>query len=164
MLAQRVGVADAVDADDEAEAAGPAGLDAGERVLEDRGLGRLDAERPGAGEEGVRRGLALQVLALGDDAVDPRLEEVLDSGRGEHVAAVGAGGDDGAAQSRVARRLEVADRSLVGFDAVLSDHLQDELVLAVAEPADGLGARAGRRGRPRAARSPARRGTTRTPS
>ena len=67
VLAQRVGLPDAVDADDAAEAAGAPGLDAGERVLEDgRGVGR-DAEGLGGGEERVRRRLALQVLALRDD-------------------------------------------------------------------------------------------------
>ena len=70
VLAQRVGLADAIDADDEAEVAGPPGLDAGQRVLEHGRLPRLDAERPRAGEERVRRRLALQMLALGDDAVD----------------------------------------------------------------------------------------------
>ncbi len=40
MLAERVGLADPVDADDEAEAARMAGGDARERVLEDRSLRR----------------------------------------------------------------------------------------------------------------------------
>src|SRR5205085_4553734 len=76
--AQRIGLTDAVDADDEAEAPGVPGLHSGERVLEDRGLGRLHPERAGARQIGVRRRLALQVLALGHDAVDPFLEVALD--------------------------------------------------------------------------------------
>jgi len=55
----------------------PPRLHAGQRVLEDGRLGRLGAEHPRAGEEGVGRRLAGEVLALGDDAVDARLEEVV---------------------------------------------------------------------------------------
>ena len=48
VLVQRSGVADAVDPDDTAKVTRPAGLDAGERVLEHRRLCRLGAERRGA--------------------------------------------------------------------------------------------------------------------
>ena len=95
----------------------------------------------GPGQERVRRGLALQVLlASATCAVDARLEQVLDAGGDQHVAAVGARGDDRAAQARVAGGLDVADRALVGLDARARwISLQHELVLAVAEPADRLG-------------------------
>ena len=72
MLGERLGLIDAVDTDDEAEVARGAGLDAGQRVLVDGAGGWLEAERLGAGEEGVRRGLAGEVVAAGDDAVDDR--------------------------------------------------------------------------------------------
>ena len=62
----------------------------------------LDAERPRAGEERVRRRLAVQVLSARDDPVDARLEEVVDPRRFEHLARVRARGDDGAAEARVA--------------------------------------------------------------
>ena len=111
VLAQGVGLADAVDADDVAEVPGAAGLHAGQRVLEHRRLARLDAERLGAGQERVGRRLALEVLLVGDLAVDPRLEQVLDPGGLQHVLAVRAGGDDGAPQPGVAGRLDVAHRA-----------------------------------------------------
>ena len=117
---------------------GAAGLDPGDGVLEDAGGGGLDPERFRPGQVGVRRGLPFQVLLVGDDAVDPRLEEVGDPGRLEHVLAVGAGGDDGAPQAGGAGGLDEGDRALVGLDPVLVDQLEDQLVLAVAEPADGF--------------------------
>ena len=43
-LAQRVGLAYPVDADDVAEVAGMAGLHSGERVFEHRGRGRFDLQ------------------------------------------------------------------------------------------------------------------------
>ena len=63
VLAQRVGLSDAVDADDEAEPARAPRGDSGECVLEDGRLLRVDAERTRGEEERVRRGLSLQVLA-----------------------------------------------------------------------------------------------------
>src|SRR5437588_4328305 len=70
MSVQSVGLAGAVDAHHEAEAAGAAGLDAGERVLVDSGLFGLYVQEARGHEVGVGCGLARQVLALGDDAVD----------------------------------------------------------------------------------------------
>ena len=71
MLAKRVGLADPVDADHEAEAAGVSCADARERVLEDRRLRRLHPEPLRGDEIRVRSRLPAQMLPLGDDAVDP---------------------------------------------------------------------------------------------
>jgi hypothetical protein len=99
----------AIDPDNPAEVSRPPGLDAGQRVLEHRRLRRLGAERPGAGQKGVRRRLAGQALALGHHPVDARLEQMLDAGGGQHVLAVGAGGHHRGAQPLIARLLDEAD-------------------------------------------------------
>src|SRR5213078_1347229 len=128
---QLLRLAHAIDADDAAERTAAAGLDAGERVLEHRGLRRRRPELLRRREIHVRLRLAGQMLALGDDAVDAELEEVGDPGRLEHLAAVGARGDDGAAEARLARCLHEADRDLEAPDAVPRDQVEDELVLPV---------------------------------
>ena len=65
--AQRVGLADPVDADDEAEAAGAPGLPRRRaRPRTPPPAPGSHAERPRAGEERVGRRLAVEVLALGD--------------------------------------------------------------------------------------------------
>src|SRR5258708_33219865 len=111
MTAKSRRLADPIDADDEAEAPGPARLDTCERVLEyGRGRGQ-HAERTRAREERVRRRLPTQVIALGDDAVDDLLEQLFDPGGREDVAAVGAGRDHSAAQPRRSSCVHVADRA-----------------------------------------------------
>src|SRR5690606_41145046 len=65
-------------ADDIAEAAGAAGVHAGEGVLEHGGAGRLDAQFAGGGEEGVGARLAGQAAFGGDHTVDPDVEQLLD--------------------------------------------------------------------------------------
>ncbi len=62
---------DPVDAYDEPETSGPARLDPGDRVFEYRRARRHHAERAGTGQKGVRRRLTRQVLAFGDNTVDP---------------------------------------------------------------------------------------------
>ena len=119
-----------------------------------------DAERPRAGQERVRRGLALQVVALGDDAVDALLEQILDPRRDQHLAAVAARRDDRAAQTGLPRRAHVAHRALVGLDALLADHAQHDLVLAVARARGRSPRRPDRSPRPPAGRCRARRGTS----
>src|ERR1700761_8477881 len=56
VLLERRGMIDAIDADDEAEAAVVAGLDPGGGVLVHDRVGRLDAQRLGAGPGRVRGG------------------------------------------------------------------------------------------------------------
>src|SRR5262249_16140179 len=53
--------------DHEAEASGAPGRDASQRVLEDGGGSRLDAQRLGPGQEGVGRRLPAQVVLAGHD-------------------------------------------------------------------------------------------------
>ena len=137
------------------------GLDAGERVLEHRRL--LRARRPSA------RAPARYVSGAGFPFRCSR-SATTPSIRASKSCSIPAATstsrqlvlEETTARRRpgVARRLEVAHRARIGLDAVLADHLQDELVLSVAEAVDGLRGRAGRPPRPRAARSPARRGTS----
>src|SRR5215211_7402993 len=103
----------------------PPGGHAGEGVLKDRGLFGRHAERPGSDHH----------------PVDAGLKEPLDAGGDQYVAGVGARRDHGMAQAHCACRLKVAHRADVGFNAPLANHPQDKLVLAVAQPRDGLGAR-----------------------
>ena len=84
-------------------------------------------------------GLPCRCSRSRDHAVDPGLEQVVDARRDQDVAAVGAGRHDGAAQARVPDGLDVADRALVRLDSLGADHLQQELVLAVAQAVDGRG-------------------------
>ena len=59
------------------------------------------AQRPRAGQEGVRLRLAAQPVARGDHAVDPGVDQVGEPGGGDHLLAVGRGGDDGGRQAGV---------------------------------------------------------------
>jgi hypothetical protein len=83
--AQSVGLSDAVDPDHAGEATGPPRHHPGQRVLEHRGPVRRDAERTRPGQEGVRSGLALQMVALGADAVDA-IREAQDRRRADLAA------------------------------------------------------------------------------
>src|SRR5206468_7756921 len=124
VLTQRVGLPDSIDAYDAAEAPGPPGLDSRQGVLEHGTISGLDAELAGAGEERVGRRLSLQVLAVGDHAVDDRLEQVGDAGRPEDLLRVRAGRDDGPAQASVPSCLDIANGSLVDLDAVAAEQLE----------------------------------------
>ena len=103
---ERVGLADPVDADDVAEVAGAARLDAGQGVLEHRRLRGLDAELLGGRQERVRRRLALAGARARRRAPSTRgLEAVGDAG--------GRRGPRGCSRSRRRRRSQagVARRS-----------------------------------------------------
>src|SRR4051812_4218374 len=76
VLAQGVRLPEPVDADDEAEPARAARLDAGQRVLEHDGVLLGDVQVRGGGQERVGRRLARQLPLLGDDAVDPVVDQV----------------------------------------------------------------------------------------
>jgi hypothetical protein len=78
----------------------------------------------------------VQVVALGNDAVDPRLEQIRDPGSLQYRARVGARRHHSAAEARVAGGAHVADRAFVRLDAVSLDERQHDLVLPVAERAD----------------------------
>src|SRR4029450_11920637 len=127
----------------EGDASGAPAFSPGEGILEDRSLRGRHTECPRAGKESIRRRLASEPLALGHHTVDAGLEEPLYSGGDQNVAGVCARRDYGTSQARVACCLEVPHRSLVDLYAPLADHLQDKLVLAVAQPADGIGTRRG---------------------
>ena len=129
--------------DDEPERPRPSGGYAGERVLEYRRFGRLHAERSRRGQERVRRRLATRCSARPRSRRSaPRTG--LDAGRGQDVAAVRTRRDDRAAQSGVASSAHIADRALVRLTPVVRIS-EDELVLAIAQPADRLRLRLGRR-------------------
>src|ERR1022692_3195091 len=59
----------------------------------------------------------------------------------EHLGSVGTGGHHGAAQSCLLDGAEVAHRAIEYLDAVGLDALEQKLILAVAEAADGPGIR-----------------------
>ena len=160
---QRVGLADAVDADDEAEPARPSRRDAGERVLEHRRLARAPRRACGGGRNMSGAGLPRRCSRSATIAVDPHLEQIGDAGRLQHLAAVGAGGDDRAPQAGVTRRLHEPHRALVGLDASRVDHRQDELVLAVTEAGDRVGV-GGSSGDPSGSSMPRDARNDRTPS
>src|SRR5262249_28365374 len=87
---QCCGMVDSIDSHDEAEVTRAPRLDPRERLLAHDRLRRLDTDSFRPGEERVRRGLALQMLAVRDDAVDDLLEQVDDPCVLEHVSAVRA--------------------------------------------------------------------------
>jgi len=90
MTLQGLGLADPIDTDDISEGARAAGFDAGQGILEDRGLAWQDVKQARSGQVRVRRRLARQVLLRGHDAIDARLKELVDSSGDQYVMAVGA--------------------------------------------------------------------------
>ena len=110
VLLECIGLSRPVHADDVAELAGAAGFDAGERVLENDRLGRLDPESFGAEQERVRRRLALEVLLLERVAVDPLLDELGQAGHLEYLLGVGARRHHRAPQTGVPGGFEIAAR------------------------------------------------------
>src|SRR5689334_6698989 len=92
VLAKRVALPYAIDADHVAETSSMAGLDAGQRILEYRRGRWLDVQQSRRGEVRVGSGLAAQVLSAGDDTVHDHVEVVMEPGRGQDLAGIGAGG------------------------------------------------------------------------
>src|SRR5437588_6458344 len=131
MSPKSLGLADALDADDEAEAARLARLHPRQRVLEHGGLRRRYTEGSRAREKGVRGGLPMELIALGDEAVDDRVEQLLYAGGREHVPAVRARRDDRAMEPSGADGFHVADRALVRLHALLANQLEHDLVLEI---------------------------------
>ena len=116
--------------------AGAAGFDAGEGVLVDGSLLGWCGEHLGGSQVSVGRGLALEVLALGDDAVDLGVEGLVQPRRVEHLRCVAAGGDDGELLAGGARRVQVLDRAGVGLDPVVVDEPAEEVVFAGGDALD----------------------------
>ena len=133
-----VGLADAVDADDPAEATGAAGLHPGQRVLEDGRVRGLHAEAPGALEEGVRGRLALQALVLDRVAVHDGVGQVRQPGGGQDVLRVRARRHDRHRQPGVAGGAGEAHGALVRLDAVVVDRALDEVVLPPSQAVHGV--------------------------
>ena len=139
-VGQPVGPDTAVDPDHQTEAAGPARLDAGQRVLEDHRPLDRHAELFRGVHERVRRRLAGQVLAGRDVAVD----------HDRRTAAPGPTPPAPAARCgrRTRRRSWCRARPgsraagpspAYGCDALVAQHGGEEGVLPVAQPADRLG-------------------------
>ena len=78
------------------------------------------------------------MLTLGDDTVDALLEQAIDTRSDQHLATVAARGDNRSGQSGLAGRPNVAHRAFIGFHTIMSDHAQNDLVLPITEPSDGL--------------------------
>ena len=117
-----------------------------------------------AGQERVGRRLPGEVLALGDDAVDPHLEQILDAGRDRARPGSSRSRTPPPGAAPCSRALRRTRPSLVRLDALVVDQLQHEIVLAQAEPVDRLVVgRVVRRARA-AGRCPATRRNERTPS
>ena len=138
MLAQRLGLPDAVDAHDAGKAPCLPGGHAGKRVLEDRGPTGRHAKRSRAGQEGVRRRLPLEALALGHLPVDADLEEPLEAGGEEYVVGGGARRHHSAAKAGVEAGRAGAFGHVVGVDRVghaddLRTHGADVVVQDLAE-------------------------------
>ena len=102
-----------IDAHDVPEVTCSAGLDATQLVVDDDGLLRGDTQRPRGGKKRVRRGLALEVLGVGERAVDPDVAELGDPGGEERFAAVRAGGDHADPETSVAGGSQIAHGPLV---------------------------------------------------
>jgi hypothetical protein len=107
VLAQLLRLPHPVHADHEPELPGPAGRDPHQRVLEDGGVGRLYPEHPRRLQVGVGGRLAVQPALGRDLGVDPHVEQVGDAAGLEHGLGIGAGGDDGGLEARLADGIEV---------------------------------------------------------
>ena len=74
MSSERLGLAEAINADHQAEATSASRLDPRERVLEHSGLRGPHAEGSRPREKRIRGWLPMQMIALGNDAVDDLFE------------------------------------------------------------------------------------------
>ena len=131
-----------VDPDHQPEPAGPARLDAGQRVLEDDRPALRHTELSGRVRERVRGGFAGQVLTGGDVAVDHHLEPLRQAGGIQHRRRVAGGGHDGDLGPPVGQVVEQLNRPRVRLHALVAEHGAEERVLPVAQAADRLGLRA----------------------
>ena len=138
VLAERLGLTETVDADDEVEAAAVAGLDAGEGVLDDDRPRRRHPQPPRRLEVHRGVGLAGQAQLLAGHAVDADLEQVGEPCHVEDHGRVLARRHEPDAHARLAQAMDERDGGRIRLDAVLLHLGVEEHVLAVAEAADGL--------------------------
>jgi hypothetical protein len=144
VLAQLLRLPHSVHAHHEPELARPPGRHPDQRVLEDGGVRRIDAEHPRRLQVGIGRGLAVQPALGRDLGVDADVELVGHAAGLEHGLGIGAGRDDGGLEARLADGREVVTRAGVDLDPVALEHLEHQLVLPVAKALHG--GRAGRVG------------------
>ena len=123
-----------IDHHDEAEAARAAGQHAVVRRLEERCPPGVDAEAATGRDVHVRCGLASKVLAVGDVAVDARVDQRDQVRPLEQRLRIGAPRDHGAGQARVAHELEVEASAVERANPVLLEALEEHRILAVGEP------------------------------
>ena len=128
----------AVDADDDTEFSGRAGLHTRFRVLDDGTCLGGQAEELCRTLERVGLGLAGQAVASGDGAVDDDLEAIGQPRCREHRRRVLRAGHDGDLRPGALDRVEEGDARRVGFDALLGEGGVEGLVLAVAESVHGV--------------------------
>ena len=165
-VAQRVGPGAAVDADDQAEAAGrarPATPETASSTTTARSVRRRRACR--RRRRRCRAPACRRSRVRGDVAVDDDVEAVGQPGRLEHGRGVARGRDDGDLGPALGEVVEQRDRAGVRLRRRRrASTAREHVVLAVAEPADGL--RVGRVGRVALGqrRCRARRGSRGTPS
>jgi hypothetical protein len=126
-----------VETHDEPEPAPPPGLNTGERILDhDRSL-RSRPERFGRGDEHVRRGLAGQTTLVEVDTVEPGVEQALDAGGLDDLAAVAARRDEPDPDSSRTKTLDQRDRGRKGLDALLSQPAGEQLVFSARQAVHG---------------------------
>jgi len=123
------------------EARRPVRRDTRKRVLEHRRVGRSHAERSRGGEERVRRRLSLQSPLGRDDAVYPHLEQLIDARRGQHLPAIHTRRNDGTRDTGASNGAYVTHRARIGIHSLAANQRQNEVVLAVPEPAHRRGGR-----------------------
>ena len=130
---ERVRIPAAVHPHDQPEAAAPAGLNAGHRVLEDEHAAWRRTERLRRPEEHVGIWLAFEPEIAEIDAVEPRVEERCDAGRLQNFAAMAAGRHDAGLDSACAQRLDERDGGSEGLNAVFAQEQFEKLVLATGQ-------------------------------
>src|SRR5215831_9170125 len=127
MLGQLVGLPYPVDADHEAELAGPTGIDSGQRVLEHSADVWREAKCSRTGQVCIWSGFAAQVLLRCDHAVDSRLEQLLDSRGSEHFLRIGARRHHRPAQARLPHGPDVANRARISLNSLGVQTSQENL-------------------------------------
>ena len=130
-----VGLAATRHAHHQPEATRPAGLHADQRVLDHHRPPGRNAEPAGRSQEGIGRGLALQLEVGRHPTVEPQLKQVGHMGRLQDRRAVAARRHHGRFQAPAAHRPHTAQRVRVGLDPVCGKNGLDQLILAVAQSA-----------------------------